>query len=220
MKLSYSKISVKDLAALAQRVIETAKASEIEEVKTHLFLSKLESVYNEYYSTISKQSTSGKGKSVAQADKQRGKIFSDMKLFLEGYIRIPSMPHHNDAVALHNDFKSWGASINKLSYAEQTIQLSKLIDALSVQEQQERIKNIGLNITFHQLKTSNQEFKEVYDEQAEINSKLKGTPSATIKRKDLQKALKRFIDLVTLMHESNQWTPLYLKLNEFAKAVN
>lgn len=219
MKVNYRKLSTKDLAALAQRVIEAVKQSEISEAKTHLFMNKLEVSYQKYYAVISKKTFSGKGKTVAQANRERDKAFSDMKIFLSGYTRVSSAPNINDAVALYNQFKIHGLRQDQLSYAEQTVQLGKLIEALSSDENQNHLKNLSLEVAFENLKTKHEEFKSHYSEQAQANAELRETTSATKQRKELERDLRRFLSLVTLMFDADEWISLYNNLNEFAKAA-
>lgn len=219
MKVNYRKLSTKDLAALAQRVIEAVKQSDINEAKKHLFMKKLEASYEKYYAVVSKQAFSGKGKTVAQADKERDKAFSDMKVFLSGYIRISSAPFIDDAVALFNQFKLYGLKIDQLSYAEQTVQLGKLIEALSSDENQNYIKNLSLETAFEELKTKNEIFNTNFKEQAQANAELREITSATKQRKELERDLRRFLDFTTLMFDADEWVSLYNNLNEFVKAA-
>ena len=184
-----------------------------------MFLKKLELSYTPYYEVVSKQTFSGKGQSVAQADKERDKAFSELKRFLEGYKQLSSAPYSADAIALFEEFKLYGLKLNKLSYAEQTIQLGKLIQALTTSENQERFKNLAIENAFEQLQKAHQNFKQVFDQQAQANSELREIKSATELRKKLEKDLRRFLDMVTLMFDAEQWIPLYNKLNEFVKAA-
>lgn len=219
MRLKYSKLSTKDLGILAQRVLEEAKQSDIAEAKNHLFLSNLETSYNQYYAVISKQSFSGKGQTVAQADKERDKAFTQLKAFLSGYSQLSSAPHNADAVALYNLFKIYGLRLDKLSYGEQTLQLGKLIEALSLAENQNHIKNLSIEESFNELKAKHEAFKVLFDEQAQANAELREIKSASSLRKTLEKDLRRFLELVSLMNEAGQWSALYNKLNEFVKAA-
>lgn len=219
MRLKYSKLSTKDLGILAQRVLEEAKQSDIAEAKNHLFLSNLETSYNQYYAVISKQSFSGKGQTVAQADKERDKAFTQLKAFLSGYSQLSSAPHNADAVALYNLFKIYGLRLDKLSYGEQTLQLGKLIEALSLAENQNHIKNLSIKESFNELKAKHEAFKVLFDEQAQANAELREIKSASSLRKTLEKDLRRFLELVSLMNEAGQWSALYNKLNEFVKAA-
>lgn len=219
MKVYCSKLTTKELGELSQRVIEASKNSDIEEAKNHLFLTKLQEDFAPYYAILSKQTFSGKGKSVAQADSERDKAYMNLKVFLEAYERISTLPHHADAIELLKEFNTYGKDMLKLSYAEQSIQLDKLIETLSVAEHTERLKKLGLEPSFGTLKTAHQSFKTIFDEQTSANASLREKPSASTLRKNLEKSLKRFLDLVKLMHQTGLWTPLYLKLNEFVKAT-
>ena len=219
MKINYKQLSTKDLAALAQRVVEEAKQSEINEVKNHLFLTKLETSYQQYYEVISKQAFSGKGQTVSQADKLRDVVFRQLKKFLEGYSQLPSAPNNADAVALFQEFKLYGLKLDKLSYAEQTVQQGKLIEALSSEKNQAHLQKLGIETAFNELKSTYQDFKVVFDQQAQANSELRNSKSATDLRKEVEKDLRRFLELVTLMFDTEQWKSLYAKLNEFVKAA-
>lgn len=218
MKINLQRLSTKDLGILAQRVLDEAKASDVAEVKNHLFLSNLETSYGQYYEVVSRQSFSGKGKTVAQADKERDKAFSELKGFLAGYSKLSSAQHNADAVALYDLFKLYGLKLDKLSYGEQTLQLGKLIENLSLSENQTRIKNLAIEEGFNVLKAKHEEFKTYFDEQAEANAELRKLKSATTLRKELEKNLRRFLELVSLMNEAGLWSALYNKLNEFVKA--
>lgn len=199
--------------------MEEVKQSDIAEAKNHLFLSNLETSYNQYYAVISKQSFSGKGQTVAQADKERDKAFTQLKAFLSGYSQLSSAPHNADAVALYNLFKIYGLRLDKLSYGEQTLQLGKLIEALSLAENQNHIKNLSIKESFNELKAKHEAFKVLFDEQAQANAELREIKSASSLRKTLEKDLRRFLELVSLMNEAGQWSALYNKLNEFVKAA-
>lgn len=219
MKINLQKLSTKDLAALTQRVIESSKQSEFEEAKNHSFLKKLDDSYQEYYKVISKMSFSGKGVDVYQIYKQRGIIFRTMKSFLAAYSKMTLMSYHSDAETLYKEFKFYGLAIDKLNYGEQSIQLDKLIEALSSAENQTRIENLSLKSTFEELKKIEQNFKEAYEEQVQANSELRKMKSASELRKDLEKDIRRFLNLVTSMYETKQWISLYTKLNEYVKSA-
>ncbi|GIZ15459.1 DUF6261 family protein [Capnocytophaga catalasegens] len=219
MNLGLRKLSTRDLATLAERVITATKQSDVKEAKKHVFLEHLEKAYKEYSAVLSKTTYSGKGKSVAQADKERDVAFSSMKSFLTGYVKLPSAPFHEEALALNEIFKTYGVNISRLSYSEQTAQLNKLIDILDTPEHLEKMQKLSLETAFNEIKTTNDNFKSIIDEQAQANSELRETQSASVLRKDLEKALKRYLDLVTLMFDMEGWKTLYNKFNEFVKAT-
>ena len=85
MKISFRKISTKELATLCERVIETSKKSGFPEISGHPLLLGLEKIYKEYEAVYTKASYSGKGVSVAKADKERDAVYSDLKGFLKAY---------------------------------------------------------------------------------------------------------------------------------------
>lgn len=218
MKAGLTKLSTKELATLAEQVINATKQSNVNEAKKHSFLSQLETSYEEYTPVLFKTTYSGKGKSVAQADKERDTYLRSFKLILEGYAKLKSITNYADADSLYNILKVHGLNYDKLSYSEQTAQLNKLIEVLEIAENTAKLEKFHLIEIFDLIKAAQENFKSIYDEQALANAELRKIKPASVLRKDLEKNLKRFLDYVTLMIDTPSWKPLYNQLNEYVKA--
>ncbi|WGU69379.1 hypothetical protein QIU19_06715 [Capnocytophaga canimorsus] len=78
---------------------------------------------------------------------------------------------------------------------------------------------MSLEAAFENLKAKHEEFKMYYNEQAQANAELREITSATKQRKELERDLRRFLSLVTLMFDAEEWISLYNNLNEFVKAA-
>ncbi len=218
MKAGLSKLTTKDLATLAERVINATKQSNIQEAKTHSFLNQLENIYESYSAVLFKTTYSGKGKSVAIADKERNLCVRSLKLILNGYSKLKEFTNYSDAVSLYDTMKVYGLNLDKLSYSEQTAQINKLIESFEKDTNKTKLETLHLTEIFELLKQSQENFKTIYDEQAVANAALRKIKSASILRKDMEKSLKRYLDYVTLMIDTPQWKPLYNQLNEYVKA--
>lgn len=219
MKISLQRISTKDLATLTQRTIEASKNGKNKVSDANPLLAEVEKHYADYDAVYTKQIYSGKGKSVAQADVERDKVFSSVKNFLWGYRQIPTMPNADKADKLYEIIKFFGTNIDRLSYAEETAQLKKLIEELEKQENKEKITALGLTAILEDLKTKQEAFENIYAEQTQSNAELRKLPSASAIRKTLEKALRTYFDFLTVMQAQPQWTGLYQEVNELVKAI-
>ena len=105
MKISLVRLTTKNLATLALRVIEASKTGKTQLGQQHPMLMDLEEKYRAYDEVYTKQTFSGKGKSVAEADEARDKAFSSLKNFLWGYRQVSSVPNADQAGELYEVIK-------------------------------------------------------------------------------------------------------------------
>ena len=219
MKISLQRISTKNLATLAHRVIEASKTGKTQLGQQHPMLMDLEEKYRAYDEVYTKQTFSGKGKSVAEADEARDKAFSSLKNFLWGYRQVSSVPNADQAGELYEVIKLFGTDIDRLSYSAQSAQMKKLIEELDKPENTIKINVLSLSAAFMELKTKHQHFEQLYTEQAEANADLRKIPSATAIRRDLEKSLKSYLDLISIMKTQPDWADFYQEVNELVKSA-
>ena len=179
----------------------------------------LEEKYRAYDEVYTKQTFSGKGKSVAEADEARDKAFSSLKNFLWGYRQVSSVPNADQAGELYEVIKLFGTDIDRLSYSAQSAQMKKLIEELDKPENTIKINVLSLSTAFMELKTKHQHFEQLYTEQAEANANLRKMPSATAIRRDLEKSLKSYLDLISIMKTQPDWADFYQEVNELVKSA-
>ena len=219
MKISLQRVSTKNLATLAHRVIEASKTGKTQLGQQHPMLMDLEEKYRAYDEVYTKQTFSGKGKSVAEADEARDKAFSSLKNFLWGYRQVSSVPNADQAGELYEVIKLFGTDIDRLSYSAQSAQMKKLIEELDKPENTMKINVLSLSAAFMELKTKHQHFEQLYTEQAEANANLRKMPSATAIRRDLEKSLKSYLDLISIMKTQPDWADFYQEVNELVKSA-
>lgn len=219
MKISLVRLTTKNLATLALRVIEASKTGKTQLGQQQPMLMDLEEKYRAYDEVYTKQTFSGKGKSVAEADEARDKAFSSLKNFLWGYRQVSSVPNADQAGELYEVIKLFGTDIDRLSYSAQSAQMKKLIEELDKPENTMKINALSLSTAFMELKTKHQHFEQLYTEQAEANSDLRKMPSATAIRRDLEKSLKSYLDLISIMKTQPDWADFYQEVNELVKSA-
>lgn len=219
MKITSTSLSTKNLATLAQRIINSSQTGNYTIIENHPLLLSLIASYQNYDAVYTKLTYSGKGKEVSIADKERDLAFSNMKAFLNGYRKLTSVANYQDAEALYNVFQFFGLDLDRLSYSAETAQLKKLIEELEKPENTQRITNLALTTAFVELKTKHIDFEVLFAQQAEANADLRQIASASSSRKDLEQVLRSYFNLITAMKDLPDWTKLYHDLNEIVKAA-
>ena len=219
MKISLQRISTKDLATLAQRVIQISKNEKHQKTQQqNPLLADLEKKSQAYDEVYAKQVFSGKGKSVAEADEARDKAFVSVKNFLWGYRQVSSAPHSDKAKEFEL-IKGLGTDLDRLSYSAESAQMKKLIEELEKTEYKAKLTALSLTTAFTELKTKQENFEQIYAEQVEANADLRKTPSATALRRELEKTLRAYLDFVNIMKVQKDWEGVYQEVNEIVKAV-
>ena len=219
MKITLQKLSTKDLATLAQRIISSSKNGNYTVVENHELLIALEEEYTLYDKVYAKLAFSGKGQTVAEADRTRDHLFSGMKKFLKGYEGLPSLDNYQIAMDVLSIFKTYGLELDKLSYSSETAQMRKLIEELDKPDILSKITELNLITIFNQLKTAQTDFEAIYSEQAEANADLRQLPSASAIRKNLEVAIKNYLSLLTAMKNVENWKLIFADINEIVKAA-
>lgn len=219
MKITLSKLSTKDLATLAQRTINVSDSGTYAVITAHPLLAELKLKYADYDAVYAKQIYSGKGKDVANADKERDTSFSNLKGFLNGYRKLSSVANQQSAEDLYQVFKLFGLELYKMSYSSQTAQMKKLIEELEKPDNNKKINDLKLQTAFDEMKDKQIVFEQIFAEQAGANADLRQQKSASGIRKDLEETLKSFLGLVTAMKDLTDWKLFYAEVNELVKAA-
>ena len=105
MKITLSKLSTKDLATLSQRIINSAETGNFAVINNHPLLTELKKMYADYDEVYTKQIYSGKGVTVAEADKQRDNAFRVLKNYLNGYRKMTTLNNYQFAEDLFQIFR-------------------------------------------------------------------------------------------------------------------
>ena len=219
MNITITKLSTKDLATLAQRIISNAQSGKYPVINNHPLLAALHDSFTEYDRVFTKDIYSGKGKDVAAADHERDVAYSSLKAFLNGYRKLSSAPNHQAAQDLYAVFKKFGLDLDRLSYSSQTSQMRKLIEKLEDTDNTQKLAMLSVTTAFADMKAKHEYFEEIFADQAEANADLRNMTSASAIRKGLEKDLKAYINLLTSMKGVAGWELLYSDTHELVKAA-
>jgi hypothetical protein len=219
MKIALSRLSTKDLATLVQRVISKSESGTYPVITNHPLLADLQTKYNDYDAVYTKLTFSGKGNTVATADRERDLSFSNLKAFLNGFRKLTTMNNSQLAGELYQIFKQFGLNIDRLSYSSQTAQMKKLIEEVEKPENSAKITALSLKPAFVDMKDKQTAFETLFAEQAGANADLRTMKTASGLRKEVEQSLKSFLNLITAMKEVTDWKLLYADINELVKAA-
>lgn len=219
MKITLSELSTRDLATLSQRLINSSESGNFPVITHHPLLFSLKTMYADYDEVYTKQIYSGKGVSVANADAERDHAFRILKNFLNGYRKMTTLSNYQFAEDLYQVFRLYGIDMDRESYSKQTAQMKKLIEDLEQPENIQKLNALSLTTAFNDMKSKHEAFEMIFAEQAGANANLRMMKSATAIRRDLEKTVKSFLNLITAMKEVPDWKLLYADLNEQVKAA-
>lgn len=219
MKISLQRVSTKDLATLTERTITVSASGKYPMLANHPLMNELTTHYADYDAVYTKKTFSGKGKDVAAADYDRDVAFSSLKAFLNGYRQVISVPNYQDAEDLYQIFVQFGLDLDRMSYSSQTAQMKKLIEALELPANIEKIANLSLSVAFAEMKTKHEYFEDIFEEQTEANAGLRQMQSASSVRRSLEKTLRSYFNILNAMKDVPDWKDAYAEINELVKSA-
>ncbi|MDP9954974.1 hypothetical protein J2X97_000611 [Epilithonimonas hungarica] len=219
MKITLRKLSTKDLATLAQRTINTSESGNYPVIDGHPLLAEIKLKYADYDAVYTKMTFSGKGNDVANANRERDIAYTTLKAFLNSYRKMVTLPSYQSAEDLYQIFKQFGLNLDRMSYSSQTAQMKKLIEELEKAENFQKIKDLKLTAAFDDMKDRQADFEKIFAVQAGANADLRNQKTASGIRKDLEKSLKSFLNLITAMKDVADWQLFYADVNELVKAA-
>lgn len=219
MKIVLSRLSTKELATLTELVLSISKSGKYKMIEKNDLLKKVEETFAQYSEVYSKLTYSGKGKTVAAADKKRDKLYAGMRDFLKGYIRLEVLEHTSSAKMIYEVFKKFGLNISQLNYVEATAQYRKFLEELSEPIYTEHLENLALTSVLELIKQAQVEFDAIYSEQIAINSELRNIPSASSSRGDLEKMLRAYFTYISAMVSNADFLALKNEISELVKSV-
>lgn len=219
MKITLAKLSTKDLATLAQRIIVASDSGKYDIISGHPLLSEVKTIYADYDVVYTKSTFSGKGNDVARADRDRDISFRAFKNYVNACRKMPLLPNYQLAEELFQIFLRYDLSLDKMSYSSQTARMKKLVEDLEKPENIQKLNTLSLFPTFDDMKSKQNFFEQIFAGQAEANANLRNMKSASAIRRDLEKTLKSYLNLISAMKEITGWELLYAEINELVKAA-
>jgi len=154
MKMNFGKLSTKELAATSQRTLVVSAEPAYAVVKNNPLLAALETVYNEYDAVYVKKAFSGRGDELFVMDKERDMPFGGLKDILVGYSKLSISPYNQAAKDIYAIIEKHGIGLDRYSYAEETAQMKKLLEELSLPANAAKIEEMLLKPVVAQIKTA------------------------------------------------------------------
>ncbi|CEN39597.1 DUF6261 family protein [Capnocytophaga cynodegmi] len=202
MKITLSKLNTKELATLTETTISISKSGKYTFVESNELLKQVEEIFNVYRIVYTKSTFSGKGKSVAEADKNRDKLYNGLRDYIKGYAGLEPLPHNAKAKTIYAVFKKYGTGLSKLKYVEQTAQLRKFLEEMNLPENLLLLEDLGVKAVLELLKQAQDDFDVIYAEQIASNSELRNIPSASKVRTELEEYLRAYFTFIKVMQKS------------------
>ncbi len=218
MKITLQKLSTKELATLTQRVIIASIEGKYTIPEENELLQQLKQEYAVYKDCYTKSTYSGIGRKVYECYVERRQIFLKIRTFLNAYRKMNLLDNWELAEDLYQIIKRFGLNMGRTNYARASALFRKLIEELDKATNLEKLKTLQLLPYFELLKTKQQQFEDLYHQQAEANAKLRAMPSATVSRKSLEKLLRNYFTLLTAMKDIEAWSEIYVEINEIVKS--
>lgn len=219
MNINLARLSTKNLATLAQRIIYASQHGNYTLVQAYTLFNTLMVSYQNYDAVYTKLTYSGRGKAVNAANKARVLAYNNLKKILNAYRNLPLLVNYQKANTLFLVFKRFGLNISRLSYSSKSAVLIKLIEALEKPENKVLIADLNLTVVVQDLIDKQTDFEVLFAEQAEANAELRDMGGASVLRKDLERVLRLYLNLVAALKEVPDWAKLYHELNEIVKAA-
>ncbi len=217
LRVNYNELSTKVLGNLSNRTIEVISPVYQSGVLQHNPLIEVLIATNKSYQAIVIKNTySGLGDPVAQADLARDKVYRNLRRMLQGMAGFNDTPKGKAAAALLTVFEETG-DIYGLSYADENVVMQTLIDRLDEPVNLGHLSTVAAKEEFDILKQAQTAFEAISAEQTDANSALRQKQSASSARRTLHQALRDVFSLVSAMKDVAGWDDLYHDLNELIK---
>lgn len=217
LRIAYSKLSTKVLGNLSNRSLEViSPAYQSGVLQYNPIVEVLKAKNKDYQDVVIKNTYSGLGDPVAQADMLRDRMFRNLRRMLQGMAAFSHTSKGKAAEALLTVFEETG-DINNLSYADENIVIRTLIKRLDEPENMGHLSTAVAKDEYEALRLAQSAFEKMSAEQTDANSALRQKMSASSTRRELEQALRNVFSLVSAMKDVAGWEDLYHDLDELLK---
>lgn len=217
LQIPFSRLAVTILGWLARNAIKITKKNTDTAIADNPLFEEVENKYAMYDAVLLKDVYSGMGPEVKNADLKRDQAFYGFLNLLKG-LAVFESDNAKAAAELYQLITDKG-TIRGLSYGDESELLYKIFDMLDTEESQTLITTAGVDQQYLFLKTTQNNFQEIFLEQAEANSALRQMQSASSIRNELEEALRNFFGFVSVMRKQPEYKNLYADLNEIIKSA-
>lgn len=137
------------------------------------------------------------------ADIKRDAGFSALKLFTRGYMAWERGDQQEHAHKIYALIKQHGLGLAEENYEEENALLDSLLNDLETPAYQESVSNLNLTDLVTDIKQSQNDFKNLFRESAEIEATKEPVVAATKLKREVRGVLSKTIDYLNVMREVN-----------------
>ena len=194
LRISFTRISTKNLDYLGEQTIALSEKNSNQEVINNPLFEQVKTVRLNYNLIVIKKTYSGLGSELQNDDIARDKLFSAFVRIIDGFAAFDGSGKQASAQLLQNIISETGSSVTGLSYTEESVVINKLIERLAAPEAANAVSAIGAVEEVAKLTEVQKRFDALYTEQLDANSDLRQQPSASSMRKELENALRSYLE--------------------------
>ena len=214
LHVKVTSLSTKKLDNLTEQTIVLSERNANQEIVNHPLFVDVKVKYAPYHAIVIKQTYSGMGTEVAQANLLRDTCHGGLHRLLRGFLAFGAESTKGQAAKrLLACFDETG-SIAQLGYAEENVVVEKLLEKLETSEMQQQIVILDIGVEVEQLRQAHVAFIDLYLQQIDANSQLRQQSSAGVLRRDLGNALRNYYGYVSVMSGIEPWKDIYADLRE------
>lgn len=215
LELGITRIPVGSLSTVTSRIIDDVEKSSFQDAgKCEQFL-KLKEASELYLISIQKRKNSSYSKDVIDKDNARDKVIISMKQNINSYITLGDSETKESAISIQNVLQNIATGIETMPYTEETSYIKKLITELKKPEYQKAVETLRFDYLIKLLEKANAEFEETFAIRTKDLIAINEVESATTQRKQLEKALRGFVEYINAMltlHPSEELFALEINL--------
>ncbi len=213
----YKSYNIHEIAEMVHRTMRLATQSGREAIAQHPIYVDFSKEGEAYVATLGQRYSSGLGEELTQLDERRDRLHANMFKVIRAFTALDLDPQKQDAAPLLAIFEQWG-SVQKLSHAEETAVLRKLIEKLEPHSAQ--LDALNLTLAFAELVKTQRQFEELTEAKHEKYAEIHQQQTPTSLRRSMLKKLRAFCDLAeTMATFDDVWRPFYAELEEALSAI-
>lgn len=207
-----NRLGVESLAIFSYRVIDTTTKLEIPELENSNEFKTFTEVHNRYQQAVSPRNQQLTSKAIVECYDARQLQFSSMYSYVQGLTNSPETDVQAAAQSVFTVLNMYGRYFYKLKIAEQSLRFIRIVESLKAPGLAAQLAKLKLTDKVAQLDLVQREYEDLY--MGRGNARL-GVVSASSMRKELQDAMKLFMDEVSWMARkanNSEWETLALQL--------
>jgi hypothetical protein len=199
-KLYMNRFAVTDIGNVCWMIIEEAGKCVIPEAKTHESFAHLSVCYGEFKGSLLRDKASEKTSKTRAADKRRDDAVVGLFVSLDGMFYSPNAVKRGKAEVLSSRLSKF-RGIQAEPDSKETTDMQSLITTLDEPENAQLVKDLMLEEFVVEIKAAEAEFENLWSDRETDVAEFRNSQSATTLRRNVEYAVNRYFDYVTINAE-------------------